>query len=400
MCYAGAVASVPGWLSRRRRVRARRVGVLAEGAVLDDPMFAPETVEGAARWMHDEIVAAWTAEDRRRLAAVLGRELYVEWEHRLDELRRRRLRNPVQRRGRLRVRYVGLRNRAGEAEDRVVVHVRARLRDALWDQAGRMMFRDSSDNGKRTRSEYWTLGKRDDRWVLLSVEADREGAYHLEEPIESSPSEDERLHDEAVIERGVNASARPDLFSEVAADVPFEFAANTRMAALDLAGLDGRWAPDVLEAAARRAVAAWAEAIDGQRQPLIDLAGRHTANQLLYPEPHRRSRIVIRGPRLDALRTLSLQPAARPPSMTIEARIDAYRYIESRSTGVVLSGSKTRMTTITEQWDLVLTHNRTHPWRIAGRHRPPANVIKRILDEASRTAMRLYDPNLRPRPWR
>jgi len=55
-------------------------------------------------------------------------------------------------------------------------------------------------------------------------------------------------------------------------------AGNTRMAALDLAQLDGRWAPDLLEVAARRVVSAWAEAVDGNHQPLIDIAGRYTAD--------------------------------------------------------------------------------------------------------------------------
>ena len=45
--------------------------------------------------------------------------------------------------------------------------------------------------------------------------------------------------------------------------VDVDFDGDARAAALDLSVVDGRFAPAVLEAAARRAVAAWAEAVDG-----------------------------------------------------------------------------------------------------------------------------------------
>jgi predicted lipid-binding transport protein (Tim44 family) len=358
-------------------------------------MFAPEVVEAAARELHDEIVAAWTADDHRRLAGLVGHELFVEWDRRLAELRRRHHRNLVERRGRLRVDYVGLVNRPGDVADHVVVHVRGRLRDAVVDQRGQVVFRDANDNGKRTRSEYWTLGKREGHWVLVSVEEEHEGAYHLNEPIVASPADDEQLHDEAVIERGVAAAAQPDRFAEVAVTIPLEFADKARLAALDVAQLDGRWAPDVLEAAARRAVAAWAEAIDGNHQSLIDIAGRHTANALLYPGSDRRTRQVIRGAELLNLRIIHLEPAAKPPTMTVEATIRAHRYTESRSTGAVLEGSKTRTDTFSEQWDLILTHNRVNPWRIASRHQPrvrPFEQIRRTFREITNRLSERFPP--------
>jgi len=379
----------PDWARRRRRARASRVGTLAEGAVLDDPLFAPEAVEAAARWLFDEVLAAWTTVDRRRLAAVVGHELFVEWEQRLAELRRRRLRNPVARRGRLHVEYVGLVNRSGDLADRVVVHVRARMRDELFDDRGWMVFRDANDNGRRTRSEYWTLGKRDGRWILLCVEDEREGAYHLHDPVVVSPSDDEGLHDEAVIERGVAAAIGSDRFREAAGTVPFDFAGNTRMAALDLAQLDGRWAPDVLEAAARRAVAAWAEAVDGDHRQLIEIAGRHTTNALLYPGPDRKSRLVIRGPELQHLQIVHLEPVARPPTMTIEATITGLRYIESRKSGSVLFGSKTRKETFSEKWDLVLTDRPDNPWRIISRHQTRVRFSERLTQTIRQIAISL-----------
>lgn len=42
-----------------------------------------------------------------------------------------------------------------------------------------------------------------------------------------------------------------------------EFVGESRAAGLDLSVADGRFAPDVVEVAVRRAVAGWAEAVDG-----------------------------------------------------------------------------------------------------------------------------------------
>lgn len=362
----------------------------AEESVFDDPMFAPEAVKAVAAELHAEVVAAWTAGDRRRLTQALGHELLVEWEHQLDELRRRGWRNVLKVRGRLRVSFVGLVNRPGDAEDRVVVHLRVRMWDVVYDRAGQRMLRSDGDTGKRTLSEYWTLGKRDGRWILVSVEQQREGAYHLDEAVIPSPWADDRLHDDAVIERGLAAGIDPESLAGVAAGVPFEFRGGTRVAALDLAQFDGRYAPDVLESAARRAVAAWAEAIDGHHQPLITIAGRHTAAELLYPEGNRRTRLVIRGPRLERLRIIRIEPTRKPPTMTVEADITGRRYLEHRRTTAVLDGNKDRDVTFTERWDLALTANPDVPWRIASRHRrEETTTFQRIRTLARRAFTRL-----------
>ena len=192
----------------------------AEESLVDDPMFAPEVVKAAAAGLHADVVAAWTSADRSRLRTVVGHHLLTEWEQQLQDFRRRGWRNLVKVRGRLRVRYVGLVNRPGDDEDRVVVHLRVRLYDIVYDAAGQMMLRSNNDNGKRTRSEYWTLGKRDGRWILLSVEQEREGAYHLDEPLIPSPWADHRLHDDAIIERGMAAAIEPERLIGAVGSVP------------------------------------------------------------------------------------------------------------------------------------------------------------------------------------
>src|SRR5581483_11700217 len=110
--YAASLRRPRLWSARRRRIRSRRAELAAEEAVLDDPAFDPATVKAAAAELHRGVVAAWSADDRHRLAELLGPELLDEWVRRLDDLRRRRWTNPLRRRGRLHIRYVGLVNRS------------------------------------------------------------------------------------------------------------------------------------------------------------------------------------------------------------------------------------------------------------------------------------------------
>ncbi len=366
-----------GW---RRAARERRVELLAEEAVFDDPAFAPETVRAAAVDLHAKLVAAWTAADDAWLAKLLGRKLLGEWRCRLRELDRKGRANVLQRRGRPRVRYVGLVNRPGEADDRVVVHIRARMRDRLYDDAGRVVFRDGNDNGRRTMSEYWTMAKRDGRWILISVETDWEGAHHLRSAIVPSPWADDRLEHVATIERAAGTAIPPGALAEA---VPVELDEDLRLAALDLAGFDGRYAPDVLEASAQRTIAAWSDAIDGDDRPLVQMAGGGNTIRLLHPDRNRRQRLVIRGPRLRQLRITALSPKTTPPTMTVEATITARRYIEHRGNNAVMLGSRDHDSTFTVRWDLALSDHPGVPWRIVRIHhdRPTMGLWTRLTHE-------------------
>ena len=137
------------------------------------------------------------------------------------------------------------------------------------------------------------------------------------------------------------------------------------MAALDLASFDGRYDPDVLQASAQRAIAAWAEAIDGTQQPLVDLVGHPNVEQLLHPDHDRRHRLVIRGPRLLQLRIVALQPKARPPAMVLLATVSARRYLEHRANRTVLVGSRDHDSRFTIRCELALSDRPGVPWQIS-----------------------------------
>ena len=286
-----------GWfkavrLRKRRRQRHARVTLASAEAAADDAYFAADAVSAEAAALHRDIVAAWTARDREALARSLGPDLLAEWVRRLDDFDRRGWHNVCEIKKPTEVEYLGLTNREDDTEDRVVVRLTAELRDVVIDRNGNVIKRNEEDDELTTLAEYWTLGRAGDRWILHSIEQDAEGAHQLDAPIVASPwSDDARLHDEAVTELAV-ADAVPD----VAGLVDVDYAGDGRTQALDLSVVDGRFAPAVLEAAARRAVEAWAEAVDGADAALERAATPEAAHALLYPRGEN-TRLVVRGPK-------------------------------------------------------------------------------------------------------
>jgi predicted lipid-binding transport protein (Tim44 family) len=150
--------------------------------------------------------------------------------------------------------------------------------------------------------------------------------------------------------------------SEVAV---LQFDGDAQAAANDLSLADGRFAPDVLEIAARRAVQAWAEAVDGQDTKLRRIATPAAAKELLYAgDATGRSRLVVRGPTVNRIRIVGLDAQAEPPTMTVEVDITGRRYLEDRDTTAVLAGSRSRATGFTEHWTMALNGDQEQPWRI------------------------------------
>ena len=356
----------------RRQVahRSRRVELAAAEAAEDDPAFAPENVRTAAERLFTDVQAAWDAENRTRLRGLVAPALLEEWERRLDDYQRKGWRNRVQPLGPPAVEYVGLTHRGDPEQDRVVVRIEARLRDYVEDQLGNRIKRVGRLGEEVRVREFWTLGKRAGRWILLSIEQGAEGKHALEEQIVATPWSDERaLRDEALVERAV-ADAVPE-GTRVAEVADLQFDGSARAAALDLSLADGRFAPDVLEVAARRAVAAWAEAVDGDDSPLLAIATPGAARELLHPgDPSAQTRLVVRGPVIKEIRIAALDAAAQPPAMTIEVELAGRRYLEDRNTAAVVSGSQSRITSFTEHWRLTLDGDPAQPWRIASVRSP------------------------------
>jgi predicted lipid-binding transport protein (Tim44 family) len=312
------------------------------------------------------IQATWTKRDRGRLARLVGEDLAKEWVRRLDDFERKGWRNVVNVVGEPAVHYVGMVNRADDADDRVVVRVKATLEDYVLTKGGGEMLADGASSKTRELDEYWTLGKRGDAWILLSIEQEEEGKHQLDEEIVATPWADvKRLRDDALVEGAVADKVAPGF--EVADVADLDFDGGARAAALDLSLADGRFAPDVLEAAARRAVAGWAEAIDGADAALGAVASEAAARELLHPgDPSGRTRLVVRGPRIRRVTIAALDAAAKPPQMTLDVEVTGTRYVQDRDTADVVSGSSTTATDFTERWTMALDGPDEQPWRIAG----------------------------------
>jgi hypothetical protein len=289
--------------------------------------------------------------------------LLTEWERRLDGLARHGWRNRVELVGEPRIEYVAL-SRRGQPEDRVTVRVEARLRDFVEDAAGHRIKRSGRATETIKVREFWTLGRRAGRWVLASIEQGAEGAHALADQIVATPWSDEQaLRDEALLEGAAAEAVPPDTAVADVADL--NFAGDARAAANDLSLADGRFAPDVLEIAARRAVAAWAQAVDGDDAPLLTVAAPRAARDLLHPgDPTEEIRLVVRGPRVKEIRIMGLDAGAQPPTMNLEVDVEGRRYLEDRNTTTVLSGSRSRLASFTEHWTFALTDNPQQPWRI------------------------------------
>ncbi len=369
---AWAARGSSGRAARRRTARReRRVELAAAEAAEDDPAFAPENVRAQATRLFNDIQAAWDGDDRARLHQLVAPDLLREWERRLDDFQRRGWRNRVQLLGEPNVEYVGLSHRGDPRSDRVTVRIEAKLRDYVEDRHGSHIKRAGRLSETVRIREFWTLAKLNDRWTLASIEQGAEGAHALEEQIVATPWSDEQaLRDEALVEQAV-AEAAPNV-AEVA---DLQFDGDGRVAALDLSLADGRFAPDVLEIAARRAVAAWAEAVDGDDAQLRAIAHPDAVDVLLHPgDPSGRTRLVVRGLSVTQIRILALDAASEPPTMTIAVDLRGRRYLEDRDTAAIVAGSRSRATSFTERWTFALDGDAAQPWRIAAIGAPLARA--------------------------
>ncbi|MDX6640005.1 MAG: hypothetical protein QOF12_1016, partial [Solirubrobacteraceae bacterium] len=99
--------------------------------------------------------------------------------------------------------------------------------------------------------------------------------------------------------------------------------------------------------------------------PLLAVASHEVTDQLLHPgDPSGRTRLVVRGPRVRALRITGLDAAAAPARMSVEVDVSGRRYIEDRDTTDVVSGSRSSEARFTERWTLAIDGPAENPWRI------------------------------------
>jgi len=347
-------------LGGRRRARAEReaaVDLVAAEAAEEDPLFDAELVKERAAALFVAIQRAWSDNDTATLQRWVGPELMVEWDARLADFRRKGWRNIVDVLDGPEVRYVGVTNRAEDAEDRAVVALTARLRDVVVDSHGNVL---PSDDGEVARiSEYWTLGKRGGEWAVVSIEQEREGDHHLSAPLVAVPESDSvRLRAEAVMEVAAAEAVRADQVGELLSP---GFSGTARAAALDLSLVDGRFAPDVLGTAVGEVVDAWVQAIDGPDDPLAARTTPEALRALLYPTASGRDRLVIRGVDVKSMTIVAVTPGTLP-EVRLQLDVVGVQYVEDRDTTEIMAGSKRRRSSTQQLWTLRLSDDPRRPW--------------------------------------
>ncbi len=311
---------------------------------------------------------AWEARDQEALRGLAGPDLFEEWKLRLDDFAKKGWHNRVQVTHDPVLHYVGLENREDDKQDTVVVSIECVLNDYVVNEKNVSIYKDGEDTAEVRLAEFWTLRWAGERWLVDSIQSEEEGAGVLTSPLVPSPwSDEDRLRDEAVIE-GAVASAAPAGAPGAGELVDVDYADDARAAALDLALVDGRYGPEVIEAAVRGVVPAWVAAVDGADDELLRLSTPAAVRELLYPRGGDAIRLVVRGARIEQVRVTAFDAAADPPRMTAEVRFRGRRYLEDRSTAAVVEGSREREGVNTEQ--LILQLDATDPavpWRVVGR---------------------------------
>jgi predicted lipid-binding transport protein (Tim44 family) len=358
--------SLRAWRKHRRAQQAReerakhlrRTELAAAEAAAEDAAFDGDAIRAQAVRLFRDVQVAWDGRDREALARLVGPDLLAEWVRRLDDFEARGWHNRVRVLAPPDIELIRIHNAAADAEDRVVVHVSAHTRDYVEAIGGRRVNRVGEAGDEVQLDEYWHLRRVPSGWQLESIEQEAEGAYNLTAENVATPwGDDQRLHDEAVAERAAADAAPAGVSPAELVDV--DFAGPARAKAMDLSLADGRFDVDLIEASVRRAVEAWAAAVDGADDALLAAARPDVAHALLYPDDA--SRVVVRGPRIVAIRITELEP----PTLAVEVDVRGRRYLENRDTQAVVSGSRDDEVAFTERWTLALDGTGEWPWRIA-----------------------------------
>jgi predicted lipid-binding transport protein (Tim44 family) len=354
-------------LRARRRERAkatrdREARAAAAVAADDDAAFDADAIVAQAGQLFRDVQSAWDRRDRDALRRLIGGDLLTEWLRRLDDFDAKRWHNRVVVKGDPKVRLITLENRRDDEDDRVVVNVDVSM-DSWVDTPEGKQFPKGQESPAIELVEYWTLAKHDGGWRLVSIEGNLEGDHHLTSRMVLGPDDDPDLATATRTELAVADAAD----GSVAGLVSTGLSGDAHAAALDLSLVDDRWSPGVLRIAVDRAIAAWATAVDGPDDDLLELADPAAAELLLHgTDTSGRTRLVVRGPRVQEATITRVADEGERGTMAVDLRYRARWYREDRDTAAVVEGDKDAERERTDSWTFALTDDTTNPWRLVG----------------------------------
>ena len=348
------------WRRHRAESRARhqvgRARAAAAEAALEDEVFAPDqihdVVEAGLRYVELLLNRAPGASDRAD-APVLGR-LATSIEQ-MAPATSRWVFEPAA------IEILRVVNRLGTTEDRVLVRVRFVVDERTARVVKFPVLR---------LDQHWTLGRGSHGWIVLSIDGTPPTSDAVERPSIASPSaDDQRLLEQSLAElaRSDALPAATNLDQLVSRDAPVYH----RL--LDLAQIDGRFAPMLIAAAAGHIVEAWEEATTASSQPLEAVASPSAAQALLHPLGGVSTKLALRHAKVDHCRLTDLRLTATSPQIELELEVSAVRYLWSAGAGYA-GGSTDRRHTITMTWTLELSDDQAQPWQLLATTNP-ANQI-------------------------
>ena len=236
-------------------------------------MFGPEHVRAAAETLFTEIQFAWDSQDRLALRGMIAPEL-------LERVGAAARRDAGAGAG-------AIRSSSSDQPKVEYVGISARRRRTASSSGSRPSFETTSSiaadvtirrEGQFTESvrlrEYWTLERRERALGPRLDRAGAEGDHALSDVVAPTAWSDEQRCGTRRCSSRPPPRTVPDGHLARRSSTSVQFSDDARAAAIDLSLADGRFAPDVLDVAARRAVAAWAEAVDGSDAELRQIADR------------------------------------------------------------------------------------------------------------------------------
>lgn len=328
--------------------RARAAHSVAVSAALDEPAFDPEQIRAATSQIF--VLAKDLAQhgDTRGLAGRSDRSAISVWaQSHAGWLAQRKYHDSDPS-----IELLRIVNRSGEHEDRAIVRVRLRSH--------------ASTTGL---DERWTLGRRSGQWTLLSADGDPLAKSLLDEPMIAGESDDlDRLREQSMAELAQADRAPPGArLSELTSPK-----APVERQLLDLATVDGRFDPELVDSGVRQLVETWEEATTGSPQPLHHLATKSACHDLLHPVAG--ANLILQDAELQGWKPTALDLTVQPPRLEISLEIAAIRYLADSTTLEHRAGARDLRHTLSLTWTFTATTAVQVPWRLDSSSNPASDI--------------------------
>ena len=343
-------------LDRGDRSRRRSARVSALEASDENPAFAPSEITQAVRRVIAIAERVWgedpspVVEDRDRVV--------VRW----AELRRRGVTRAA---SRPRVDLFRVVHRGSEGESQVWLRVRLRLRHALvpgfWDD-------------RRTLDEEWVLTLRDGEWSLISADRFPRHAARRRPSVASAGDDLDRLRftslDELTTDPRQEVSSAGGLTDD---GRPPDYQLG------DLALVDDRFSPVLIEAVLGRSLNAWEQAVLSKTGHVAFQGMAHTTviRDLILPETSwPQTFLSVSHPRLDSWKALAVGAADTPAWIEVQLTVSAVHHLGRRrgNTDPTRHGDPVRPQPMTLRWTLTADPTIEGRWRLTGSSNPAAHL--------------------------